>query len=480
MSSRQPPFDIDPAAGGRNAGQLIGVRQVEIAWPGGSRTIDDPFDWFAIDTSVLEENRASVPPFPLDVLAEPWRDWIADTAHAAGAPVDYVAQAVLAVVAGLCGAGAAVRVTAQWFEPLVLWQAVVGGPSSAKSPALASPRRLLATLEAENGAGEGEREGEGEQTPRLVVSDAGVEALAAAVAQCPRGVLLWRDAPSPWLGRLGRAGDHGAAWLQAWTAGPLVRADRSLERFPVSLLGTLAPDDLEAALPDAGDSVAARLLYAWPGVPPHHPLADCRSACDDEALNMLRRIARQARSPDDPLVLPVDAYGLNAFDNFLFGLQDELRHAEGLEAGWLGKGRGTVARLAGLLELLAWSSGDATGAPGALGRDQIEAAARLWSDYFRPHAHAVFDRAGPTDLERQVRRVVRWLKAGQRTQATREEVRRYALGKTTDAQRTDLVLGRLYACGILRPAAHQPSPEGGRPRQLWEVNPALGWSKARG
>ena len=45
--------------------------------------------------------------------------------------------AVLAAVSGLCGAGASVCIGPRWSEPLVLWQALVGTPSSGKSPAMA-------------------------------------------------------------------------------------------------------------------------------------------------------------------------------------------------------------------------------------------------------------------------------------------------------------------------------------------------------
>jgi hypothetical protein len=67
-------------------------------------------DWPELDISILEDKRGTVPPFPLDLLAQPWRDWVSDTASSAGAPADYVVQAVLAALAGLCGAGVAVRV----------------------------------------------------------------------------------------------------------------------------------------------------------------------------------------------------------------------------------------------------------------------------------------------------------------------------------------------------------------------------------
>ena len=85
-------------------------------------SFSDP-GWPELDASLLEDRRAPVPPFPLHVLPQPWRDWVADTARSTGAPADYVAQAVLGAAAGLCGAGAAVQVTPGWAEPLVLWQA---------------------------------------------------------------------------------------------------------------------------------------------------------------------------------------------------------------------------------------------------------------------------------------------------------------------------------------------------------------------
>jgi hypothetical protein len=107
----------------------------------------------------------------------------------------------------------------------------------------------------------------------------------------------------------------------------------------------------------------------------------------------------------------------------------------------------------------------------------VAAAARLWLDYFRPHANLVFDRAGPTDLQRQARRVVRWLKASGLAQVTREDIRSRALCRSVNASRTDLVLGRLWSGGVVQPVTHVSPPQGGRPPQLWLVNPALAGAK---
>src|SRR5260370_22031600 len=82
--------------------------------------------WPEIDPGLLEDGRPPLPAFPLGVFPGPWRDWITDSAHSAGAPIDYVAQAMLAGVAGISGAGVTARVTAAWSEPAVLWQPLVG------------------------------------------------------------------------------------------------------------------------------------------------------------------------------------------------------------------------------------------------------------------------------------------------------------------------------------------------------------------
>jgi hypothetical protein len=58
----------------------------------------------AIDPGLLEDGRPGLPAFPLQVFPRLWREWVSDAAHWAGSPEDYVAQALLAAVAGLCSA----------------------------------------------------------------------------------------------------------------------------------------------------------------------------------------------------------------------------------------------------------------------------------------------------------------------------------------------------------------------------------------
>lgn len=61
--------------------------------------------WSEPDLSILDNSRNAVPAVPLDLVPDPWRAWIAETASATGAPQDYILQTVLAGVAGVCGGG---------------------------------------------------------------------------------------------------------------------------------------------------------------------------------------------------------------------------------------------------------------------------------------------------------------------------------------------------------------------------------------
>jgi hypothetical protein len=421
--------------------------------------------WPEIEPSLLEDGRPPVPSFPLDVLPQPWRGWVADTAHGAGAPEDYVAQSLLSAVAGLCGAGVRTQVTSAWSEPLVLWQALVGAPSSGKTSALETIRQPLATVEKLLQRDSGAR--------RIVIADPAFASLAAAVKAGPAGVLLWRDDPSAWLAGLGRdrTREDGRGWLlDAWSARAPAASD---QRLAVSIVGSLHAERLGGALEGADDGLAARFLFAWPSPAPWRRLAEAKPAREDEAVTMLHRLAVAAGTPEKPLVLALEEEAVKAFDRFLVGLCDEVRCVEGLQAGWLGRGRGTVPRLAAALVLLAWSERPGVRPPRAIGRDRLQAATRLWWDYFRPHARAVFDRGAPTTQDRQTRRVIHWLQARKASEVSREDIRRSALCQSATAAAAEQVIYRLEAAGILRGLRDEPFSHNGRPARRWQVNPAL-------
>ena len=429
-------------------------------------------DWPAIDTSLLDDSRPLLPAFPVDVLPSPWRGWAETAGRGAGAPVDYVAQALLAAVAGLAGAGVRVSVKPSWSEPLVLWLALVGAASTGKTPALETVGGPLAAVEralSGNGA-EAARPEQGKGA--VVVHDADLAKLCKAAAARPPGVLLWRDEATPWLADLVRQASDtrgGARWHDAWSA---------RGNLAVSIVGSLHPDRLADAFAGSPDGLPARFLFAWPAAPAHQTLADDKGpapidpAQDGEARARLQRIAQVVGAPERPWLLTLDPDAIAVLDRFLAGLAEPVRAADAFEAAWLGKGRGTVVRLAGLLALLEWSQPSATAPanPRRVTREHMWAATSLWQGYFHPHAQAILVRGLPSDFALRARRIVRWLKSTRRTQVTRTDVRIQGLGKTVTSGGAEALLGNLYALGFVRPARTET---GGRPSETWEVNPAL-------
>ena len=92
------------------------------------------------------------------------------------------------------------------------------------------------------------------------------------------------------------------------------------------------------------------------------------------------------------------------FEQLLPRVRQRWRDAEGWEAAWLGKGAGTIVRLAGLLTLMHWAQDPKDEVPqkGVTAR-RLEEAYALWADYFHPHAVSVFQQAGSDNRDATVR-----------------------------------------------------------------------------
>lgn len=480
----------------------------------------DAAEWEGLDMTLFESGHYDVPPFPLHLLPEEWRRWVKDTGDSVGAPVDYVMQGLLGTVAGVCGAGVEAEISPAWREPLVLWNAAVGMPSSGKSPALAAARRLLSPIEDAHRVADDERRRDhavkveqariatdkwkaecetaskqGVPLPlkpveadfddafsptQIVVGDATIEAMADVIHGSERGVVLWRDELSAWLANLGRyasGGSDRAHWLEAWSAAGVTinrksrKAPLYLKKFPVSVVGTIQPDRLADALAGGDDGMAARFLYACPHPPPYLSLHDRLQPFDQAAVDRLGKINAVAGSIADPLRLTFTPDSLVLFDDFSRRLHADCLEAEGLEAGWLGKGRGTVARLATALALLAWSEG--CGLPQAVEVEALKNAAELWTDYYRPHAMAAISNAGRTDRDRHARKAARWLARSNPTEVSLRDIRRDALGGMLGKDDAQAVIDRLVIANVLCRLPSHGSSAGGPRVHRWKVNPAL-------
>ena len=96
---------------------------------------------------LLRDRAAPAPSFPADLFGPFWSAWLADRAKGAHAPADYVTAALLASTSALLANVRRAQAHEEWREATILWCAIVGEPSSNKSPGMRPPLNLLRGIE---------------------------------------------------------------------------------------------------------------------------------------------------------------------------------------------------------------------------------------------------------------------------------------------------------------------------------------------
>lgn len=370
------------------------------------------------DLSLLRQSVLEAPDFPVDLLGPFWAERIRFWAKAKSAPVDYPATALLVGAAALIGNSRRVAVHPEWVEPCILWGAVVGTPSSKKSPALdpiaaaftelerdwiAPYQEELREWEAAKRIADKKRkiweakldeqlalldEGRIDELPeefqtmpaecsagnrpvprRARVSDTTMEALLYNLSGNPRGFMAQHDELSAWYSSFTRYSGSSstsdrAMWLEAFGGRSKV-IDRvkhldkpvSVPSFAVSLLGGIQPDRLGDFMKASDDGLQARFLYAWP-----EPIKIEYSLVEEEdtgSVNALRSLAELDMAIDKagyplPDVLPMSTKAREHFLRWSEARSEREKFESGLAAGAFGKSEGIVARLALVLEHLWW------------------------------------------------------------------------------------------------------------------------------
>ena len=108
---------------------------------------------------------------------------------------------------------------------------------------------------------------------------------------------------------------------------------------------------------------------------------------------MLARLVDLPATFEAPAPLPFDPGAVDVLQPIVTALRGFMQGADGLEAAWIGKGPGTIVRLAGLLGLIDWATEPRGEPPGSVTASHVERAHVLWAGYFWPHAQAVFGQA---------------------------------------------------------------------------------------
>jgi DNA polymerase I-like protein with 3'-5' exonuclease and polymerase domains len=172
-----------------------------------------------------------------------------------------------------------------WRESARIWTALVGPPSTKKTPICRKAMRPIERIDRElyqayaaqkrdlKAAPKADRESMEEPLQkRLRLEDATVEAAQGVFRDSPDGLLVFRDELSGWFGSMDKyAGHRGAAmdrgfWLQAWNGGGYAfdrvgRGSHVLENVSASILGGIQPEPLrELAEGTIDDGLLQRLF----------------------------------------------------------------------------------------------------------------------------------------------------------------------------------------------------------------------------
>lgn len=382
--------------------------------------------WPTADENIVGETMISAPELPTECFGNA-KNYLERAANGANVKPDYVAAMLLSAVCGLKGKSYSVRISSDWFEPLILWTALVGPPSSGKTPACQPIRRHLRKLETdlieqhrsateqklielkttEASTHEIERVKETlDRPPRYLVNDSTSEALARIEAQSPHGLLVERDELAGLIEGLERysAGVDRAFYLEAWTPGPFTQ-DRvkagtiAIPDHCFAISGGIQPDRLRSLLTHGGDDdgLAARLLYFWPDLLPPRRIPQGA----DHSI-MQRAFARLVtlEAPNDCHLLHLSESAYEHFDDWYLQEHGKRIGTTGKIGSALGKLPGITARLAGLLHMIDWSFDNHAGQLlHTIDKAYIAAALTLVESYFVPQIMRAYHGANQPPAE---------------------------------------------------------------------------------
>jgi hypothetical protein len=515
----------DPVPDGADLNTLLASA---IPWRPGASASVKPDDWPEPDMSIVSTHREAAPVFPVEVFGTFWADWLDTAAEAKGAPVDYIANALLSAAGMLLTTSRWVLAWAGWREPPIIWTANIGLPSTNKSPAgdaIAEPIRKIeeelnetfgdrlrawktdkaaaevrknewqAKLTEAVKAGrtptvmpEDAEEPERPHPRRLIITDVTPEKVVRMSAVNTHGLMLVRDELAGWFGgmdRYGGAGSERALWLEAYGGRPYsldrVKDDKPIRTtmLAVCITGGIQPDRLASMiLSGDDDGLASRLIYAWPE--PRRPKRPTRYVDTFTGHARLRKLADLTDLSDlsEPACIPLSGEASDLLQQWREEVAEKEKLASGLFLSWLGKLPGMAIRIALILEHLWWVGTRMTAnPPETVTTAAVTAAIAYLDGYAIPMARRAFGDAAMPQVVKDAAAIARWLLDHEKlpTVINARAIRKAAVVPASkDVERYDAALAELGEAGWLREAPARAGQNPGRRRKDWQVSPKLG------
>lgn len=464
-------------------------------------------------------------PFPVEVLPEPVRSFVANSSKAIGCDASFVALPLLSALAAAIGNTRRVRLKGGWAEPAIIWTAIVGESGTLKTPAfklvlrpvrdlqgnalkeyaaaqqvheteLLHYEKELAAWKRSKMGGKPPTKPEAPHAERMVVSDITTEALAPILLNNPRGLLLACDELAGWIGSFDRyASGKGSADAAHWLSihnGDSIVVDRKtgtprtiyVPSASVSVTGGIQPGVLDRALgrEHRESGLLARLLLAMPPRRPKRwteaeilPLSEAAMLAIFERLRELQFTSGENGEPR-LVVVSLTPAAKEAWITFYNAHAEEHADLSGdLSAAW-SKLEGYAARLALVVHFIRWAAEDPTLAdPDNLDEMSIAAGVAL-SQWFGNEAKRIYAVLGESDQDCDRRRLVEWidLHGGSVTARDLAHGLRQYRGRAKAASEA---LERLSKAGFGRWVYPKPDPAGGRPSPRFELAGGLAVTK---
>jgi hypothetical protein len=486
-----------------------------------------PTQWGVSDVSIVASEASPAPELPLrQTLCATAANWVEDAAKAKSSAPDYVLAGLISVCSALLGNTRRSAPNENWLEPPVLNFAVVGNPSSGKSPALdaittplkkiemdenedweqrnrdhdAATRiaaRHLAVWEEEvksavrGGYPPPDRPAEADEPKpiarrRIMSTDPTTEVAARLSASNPRGLILCRDELAGWLANMDRysggGGGDRAFWLESyggrsWTPDRVKDGNNgvSVPRLTWAILGCIQPDRLNSKLLQGDDDgLAARFLYIWPAAPKLIRAPDGLNI--GRVLHWLKRLREIEWDEAFSVSVPFSKDARETLFQWSVETQSLEMDASGLLRAWVGKMKGFAVRLALVLAFIDWACDGKGGPPNEITNDHLLRSTAFLRDYALPMANRCFGEASLPEAERDARTLARWIKRQPSVPVTlnaRTLSKMRGRPLSSSVERIKAALGILAEHHWVRSAPGRSGGSGGAPRGDWAVNPDL-------
>jgi hypothetical protein len=391
----------------------------------------------------------------------------------------------------------------QWTEPARVWTALVGLPSTMKSPILnqaAWPagridRKLIAQYLAEKEAYDelsaaDKKKQPSPKQPRIKIEDTTIEAAQEVLKDSPDGVLCLQDELSGFFGMMDKhsgkgAGADRAFWMKAYNGGPstynrIARGSGLIPNLSVCLLGGIQPDAIRKVAADTvDDGLLQRMLFivlrpATAGQDkPRDPVVNDYFKLADKLHELLPPQQQGFNDNEsEDTVLRFDQ-GAQAIRNRLvqkhIDLEATLENVNKKLATHVGKYNGVFARLCVLWHCI--ENVDQRILPTEVTEDTARRVARFLHDFILKHAVAFYaGTLGLSDDHERLANVANFILARKLSKITNRDVQRGDRSMRRLADRDTLrIFEQLEALGWVE----RRLPKKPQEKLQWIVNPQV-------